>query len=681
MERNAEALPENGEYRRIFESVNDGLLIYDLEGRQVDFNPAACRMYGYTVDEFRQRQADQLIHPDSLPLFHSFGDTIRAGQEFRARGMMVRKDGTTFPADVRSTPFTYRGQPHILASVRDISEEAAAYQLLEQRVQERTRELSTLLEIARNVASTLELEPLLGLILDQLKVVVDYSAASILSLEGDMFQARAYRGPHPLDQVLQIRYPADNWIDRQVISSRQPFIIPDLHADTPTARAFRELAGEEFESFYRDVRTWMRVPLIVKDQVVGVLTLHHQAPDFYSPRQAGLALAFANQAAVAKENARLFEAERRRAEQFRVISQVGHRITSILVVEELLSQTVRLIRETFGYPHIHIGLVEGDLLVFKAAGGVWGDDPCQECASIPMRVGQDGISGRVAGTGEPLVVPDISRDPRYVPVQAGRTGSELVLPLKVKGRVIGVLDVETDRLNAFDESDVTVLQSLANQVAVAIENARLYEQAQELAAIQERQRLARELHDSVSQALYGIALGARTARVQLDRDPGQVAGPLDYVLQLAEAGLAEMRALIFELRPESLAQEGLIAALTKQVASLRARHQIEVNTVFGDEPDIALESKEALYRIAQESLHNVVKHARASRADVRLAQNNGVLVLEVQDNGQGFDAGGEFPGHLGLHSMRERALRLGGTLDIESAPGQGTLIRARVPLA
>ncbi|MCI0396762.1 MAG: sensor histidine kinase [Chloroflexi bacterium] len=219
---------------------------------------------------------------------------------------------------------------------------------------------------------------------------------------------------------------------------------------------------------------------------------------------------------------------------------------------------------------------------------------------------------------------------------------------------------------------------LANQVAIAIENARLYEQAQQLAALQERQKLARELHDSVSQALYGIARGARTARVQLDRDPSRAAEPLDYVLSLAEAGLAEMRALIFELRPESLAAEGLVAALEKQAASLRARHHLKVQTTFGPEPETTLEVKQTLYRIAQEATHNIVKHARAGRVTLRLQQSGEEIILEIGDDGVGFDTGGAFPGHLGLRSMRERAERCGGALVVDSAPGQGTRVHVRV---
>src|SRR2546425_7937516 len=208
----------------------------------------------------------------------------------------------------------------------------------------------------------------------------------------------------------------------------------------------------------------------------------------------------------------------------------------------------------------------------------------------------------------------------------------------------------------------------------------LYEQTQELVSLQERQRLARELHDSVSQTLYGIGLGAYTAREALENDPEQAMASIDYVLTLAEAGLAEMRALIFELRPESLEREGLVAAITKQVAVLRTRYKLTVEADLGEEPNLSLEMKHALYRIAQEALHNIVKHARASTVVLRLAEQANEIILEVRDNGRGFNPAGPFPGHLGLRSMHERVTRIGGTLTIESVPGQGTCVVVRMPI-
>jgi len=204
----------------------------------------------------------------------------------------------------------------------------------------------------------------------------------------------------------------------------------------------------------------------------------------------------------------------------------------------------------------------------------------------------------------------------------------------------------------------------------------LYEQAQELAALQERQHLARELHDSVSQVLYSISLGAHTIRESLESDePEQAVASTEYVISLAEAGLVEMRALIFELRPQSLESEGLVAAIAKHIAVLRVRYKLKVEADLGDEPELSIEVKQALYRIAQEALHNIVKHARASTVVVRLARQEGQIMLEVLDNGKGFDSTSPFPGHFGLRSMQERVAKIDGSLAIESAPEQGTCIR------
>lgn len=256
----------------------------------------------------------------------------------------------------------------------------------------------------------------------------------------------------------------------------------------------------------------------------------------------------------------------------------------------------------------------------------------------------------------------------------------LVLPLDTLGRSVGALSVVYPTDDEPDAAEQAFLRAVADQAAATIENARLYGAAQHAAALEERQRLARDLHDSVSQALFGIALGARTARTLAERDPAAVIEPLDYVLGLAEAGLAEMRALIFELRPEALASEGLVDALDRQARALAARHAIEVDASLGDEPDLDLAVKEALYRVAQEALHNVVKHAHATRVEVHLHLDGDRVRLRIGDDGVGFDPTAAFPGHLGLTSMRERIAGVGGEIELTSRPDAGTTLLVHVPI-
>ncbi len=240
-----------------------------------------------------------------------------------------------------------------------------------------------------------------------------------------------------------------------------------------------------------------------------------------------------------------------------------------------------------------------------------------------------------------------------------------IMPMN-KGMLIVRFEQSTPK-----KAELEFLATIADQISISLENARLIAVAQSQAALEERHRLARELHDSVSQALFGIALGARTAKAQLERDPAKAHEPLDYVLQLAEAGVTEMRALIFELRPEILEQEGLVAALNKQAEMMRLRYNLEMETHLGTEPNVPLETKQTLLRIAQEALHNTVKHAKASKACLELENNT----LVISDNGIGFDTTQNFSSSLGQRTMRERAVAIGAEYTLESSFDSGTRIR------
>lgn len=257
--------------------------------------------------------------------------------------------------------------------------------------------------------------------------------------------------------------------------------------------------------------------------------------------------------------------------------------------------------------------------------------------------------------------------------------SRLVFPLVVREQVVGGLVLEYPTSLPVMAERLQLVEAFAHQAGIAIENTKLYQQVQEQAATFERQHLARELHDSVSQALYSIVLGAHAATRQLERDVEQAKAALEYVQNLAEAALAEMRALIFELRPEVLEQEGLRAALRKQTEALEVRHKIASDFEAESEPDLSFAAKQALYRISQEALHNVVKHARASLVTVRLETQGPLVRLSVQDDGIGFDPEQDYPGHLGLRSMRERVADLGGSLKLESGAERGTRITVEVP--
>jgi signal transduction histidine kinase len=422
------------------------------------------------------------------------------------------------------------------------------------------------------------------------------------------------------------------------------------------------------------------VPIKTKDEVIGVLNIQCVEFDAFDASDQAVLQALADQAGTAIANARLFEAEQRRAEQFRVISEVGSHITSILAVDELLNQIARLIQQAFGYYHVGIGLVESDEVAYRVGAGELWDGTEFQFEPARLAVGREGITGWVAATGEPLLVPDVRQDPRYVWMHPAQTRSELTVPLKVKGEVIGVLDVQSDQLDAFDDSDLLVLQSLAHQAAIAIENARLYEQARRLAVIEERQRLARELHDSVTQALYGVSLYAEASVRRLAA--GMPDAAIEYmrdVRDTAQEALREMRLLIFELRPSVLENEGLVAALRARLEAVEERAGLGVSFQVQGEGALCPAVEEGLYRIAREVLNNALKHAAAQNVSVSLIIRPKVVVLEIVDDGVGFDSGAAREGGgLGLVGMAERAAGIGGELTLDSEPGDGTRVRVEV---
>jgi signal transduction histidine kinase len=462
-------------------------------------------------------------------------------------------------------------------------------------------------------------------------------------------------------------------ITGRVAASGEPLLVPDVGREPQ----YLLLPGSS------ETRSELAVPLKTKSGIIGVLDVQSDQVNAFDETDLGVVQSLANLAAIAIEEARLFGAEQRRAEQFRVISEVGARITSILTVDELLAEIVRLVKETLGYYHTAIGLIDGDELVIKAGAGAHWETP--QFQPSRLKVGGKGITTWVAAKGEPLLVPDVSREPRYLLLpEATRTRSELAVPLRTTTGVIGVLDVQSDQVNGFDESDLAVLKSVAHQAAVAIENARLYEQAQQAAVLEERSRLARDLHDAVTQTLFSASLIAEVVPTLWESDQDEGKQLLQELRQLTRGALAEMRTLLLELRPTALSEASLDELLHQLGEAVTGRSGVPVRVTIDGECDMPPDVHVALYRVAQEALNNVVKHARASEVEVNLrctslpegadAEKGEEVELRVSDDGCGFDSSSVPPDRLGLGIIHERTQAIGATLEIESEPGEGTRV-------
>jgi signal transduction histidine kinase len=362
--------------------------------------------------------------------------------------------------------------------------------------------------------------------------------------------------------------------------------------------------------------------------------------------------------------------------KFRILAEVSSRITSILDIDQLLTSVVHLIQETFDYYHVGIGLIEGEEVVYRVGAGALWDSPGFRFRPGRLKIGAQGISGWVAATGKAALIPDVSKDTRYIWMQGSATRSELIVPIIIREQTIGVLDVQSERLNGFSDVDFELIQALANQAGVAIQNARLYDRARQMAVMEERQRLARELHDSVTQSLYGVSLYAEAASGHFAR--GNVDKAAQYMQDIkttALESLADMRLLIFELRHPLLEKEGLVSMLRSRLFSVEKRAGIQVALESNLDRRLPPSAEKALYGIANEALNNTLKHARATKVAVELRDDAGTVTMEVSDDGVGFDpASAEAAGGLGLSGMRERAQREGWQLEINTAPGRGTRV-------
>ena len=537
------AARETAEQRlsNILKTATCAIISLDADGRVLLFNQGAQEIFGYRAGEILGCPVNQLI-PDVREITDCSGRG--ATQPISGLGPPVspvhakRKNGTEFPAEISLSEFVQDGRKIRTIILNDISFRREAETILsryrdslEASVQERTeelqrdqeklrqahadlesrnRELGTLLHISQEITSTLDLGPLLDVILDQLKAILGCPGASILKLEDGRLSVMASRGamwqaetrPPGSGAVSLISYSG-------LLQCRLPFLIDRSEGMDETGFSI-----EENRTVLRSsgsARALMAVPLRICEGEIGLLVAEHNQPGHFSLFQGQLALV------------------------------------------------------------------------------------------------------------------------------------------------------------------------IANQAAIAIQNARLYGASRKVAALEERTRLARELHDSVCQALYGIALGAHAAKEMVEEESGQLGETLDYVKSLAQVAHSEMRSLILEKRSGLLDGAGLMTSVANLADKARVQHA--ANVVFNPEPEPELSpmAKEAIFRICQEALSNAARHAQASKISIQIRQVDGYISVEISDDGVGFEPDRDFSGHFGLQSMRERARDLGGALSVASRSGQGSRVTAIIP--
>jgi len=362
------------------------------------------------------------------------------------------------------------------------------------------------------------------------------------------------------------------------------------------------------------------------------------------------------------------------------VSQVVLSVSRQMCVRDVLQVIVRSARSLAGARYAALGVpgphgTFAEFIVDGISGSEW-----RAIGPLPRQHGMLGVLLREA---QPLRLADIRADPRFEgwppahPVLSGFLG----VPVKDGEQVLAIIFVANKAAPGtaeFTARDQELLALFAAHAAIALTNARLSERNRELSVLEERSRLARDLHDAVSQKLFSLRARARAAAVLAGRDAGRAAAEMEAVAQLGAEAHAELRAVIDGLAPPELGEAGLAGSLRRYAILAGRAHGVTVRFAAAELPALSEDQEAALYRVAQEALHNALRHSGAARIGVRLSRTPRRVILEVTDDGSGFAPGA--PDGLGFASMRGRAASAGGTLTIRSAPGAGTTVKLAVPV-
>ena len=607
----------------------------------------------------------------------------------------------------------------------------ASYAHLEQRVADRTRELAALNAISAVVSQSLDLSEILEDALDKTLEVMGIGAGGIYLLDADslVLHMAVHRGLGD-DLIAEIDgLELGEGFSGRVVQSGQPLVVQDVFAD-PRLLRIQARAEETY--------ALVSVPLSSKGGALGTLFIIASEVRQFTEHDVQFLSSIGHQIGIAVENAQhLIQAERR-TQELEALYRADERMHRHLRLDEVLQALV----------DVAVDMLKAD----KAAVLSWDQEAERWVVSVARGFSrelmvalsfarEEGITGYVARTGKPVIVEDWLTDPRRAgeraetlrAMDAESIRSFMHLPIRLDDELFGLFSVAFDQSHAFGRGEQRLFSSLAQRAALAIDNAQLYEQTKELAVVEERSRLARELHDAVTQTLFSASLIAEVVPELWTDDPDEGRHLLRELQQLSRGALAEMRTLLLELRPTALVEASLESLLHQLAEAVTGREGVPVEVTIEGRCDLPPDIHVALYRIAQEALNNVVKHAQASRVVVSLScaspvpqgqeqakwrtATNGLhnrdsslpepalrptlrwgaegvaqndicenqpdnvlnpaecVELVISDDGRGFDPDAVPSGRMGLGIIRERAHAIGAALDINTKPGCGTQIR------
>lgn len=534
------------------------------------------------------------------------------------------------------------------------------------------------LELVKDVSLETLLERIASVACQQAEA--RYAALGVLDEEGKlekfiavgMSEEEMKRIPHP---------PVGKGLIGALMNSTQPLRVPVIEDDPRSAG---------FPPHHPFMTSFLGVPIRAGERQLGqiYLTDKRNAEEFTEDDEKIIQM-LAAYAAAAIQNARLYQhlkerdvALTRRSEDLALLNNFASTLTASLELDEILNKTLALVMNYMKVEAGEIFLLEDDKQTLRlvlhrgqAAEAFW--------ARTRFKL-NEGFIGIVAQTGEPIISHNLADDVRFLRDTVVKAGFQQIacIPLASSKGLVGVLTVATRSKTPLDEHDIMLLNAVANWAGLAIENARLHHDARRLAVLEERERIGMDLHDGIIQSIFGVGLSLENVNHLVEENPQKAKEGLKQAIQDLNQTIRDLRAYILDLRPRQLDGEGLMDGLKRLVTEYRA-HTLAEATLNGPKDSLHHLPQNhalALFHICQEALANAAKHANAKKVEVNVWLTEERVVMEVHDNGRGFniETMRASIGH-GLANMQTRARNVGGEVDISSILGEGTTVLAWVP--
>lgn len=660
----------------LFERMPMGIAVLDREYRVQRYNP--------TWDDFSTRYAPPsgaplapgvgyFEHlPGSEPVVLPMFERALAGETVRQSGVRLESEGIVTYWDIVLAPLV-EGEDvvGILSVSVDATERVEAHQNLEQRVAERTQEIERRRQVSDSLRDMMVVlnserspQEIFDYITARSATLLRADACMIYSVQDRLLMKES---GHKLPEAFSTLKSGELYLGdaNKNLLNGHPVQINDAFSYLNDLLAKPELNDFQrrwYTAIRENFSSYLAIPLVVRNQLFGGLVVYFKSKrDFYD-EDIQLGLMLGEHAALAIENARLHQAEQERQSEMQMLLDVSETANSSLDLDEILTKTLDLVVALVGASRA------GVLLRQDKTGSLIPHTLRPERSVDPEDMAElVHASELVVTSGEMLYI-----EPN---IEKGLIEPGALLPLQIRGSIFGVLGIIGPQGGIFTEVQLTLFKSIADQLGVAIENARLFEEAEEAAIAAERNRLARDLHDAVTQTLFSATMIADVLPKIWERNPEEGHRRLGELRQLTRGALSEMRTLLVELRPAALVDTDLGDLIGHQVNAFIARTRIPVaferNCAQNPPPEI----KEMFYRVVQEAFNNIAKHADAGAVQVQLDSQAGKTELVIQDDGIGFDLESAKTEGLGLGIMAERARNVGAQLEIHSQIQSGTRLQ------